>query len=157
MPPQYRRPNNLSALDSVLWHIRKTDGCWIWSGSVQKAGYGVVAFNRKCILAHRLSWMAHNGDIPKGLFVCHKCDNPPCINPDHLFLGTALDNANDRDSKHRGYDRRGTKNGRSKLSEISVQEIRLRFASKENRKGIALDFGIGLTQLRRIANGVHWK
>lgn len=158
MPSQYRRPNNLPALEAILWHTNKTDTCWLWTGATQKKfGYGLILHQGRCILAHRLSWEAHNGPITNGLHVCHHCDNPPCVNPAHLFLGTCLDNMRDRDAKGRGYDRRGTKNGRAKLTPERVVELRHRFAAGEKRRNLMNEFGIGQTQLRRIANGVHWR
>ena len=77
-------------------------GCWEWTGCRLPTGYGHIGFyqNRNCG-THRVAWILTHGDIPKGLCVCHKCDNPPCINPDHLFLGTRADNVHDRDAKGR--------------------------------------------------------
>jgi hypothetical protein len=71
--------------------------CWAWSGRKDKAGYGLISNNR----AHRISYEIHKGEIPRGMFVCHRCDNPECCNPDHLFLGTAYDNNIDRAMKTR--------------------------------------------------------
>lgn len=87
-------------------HIQKTDSCWLWTGSKTSFGYGQMSFgphdgSRRTWPAHKVSWMLHKGDIPDGLFVCHQCDNPPCVNPDHLFLGTAGDNTRDCISKGR--------------------------------------------------------
>jgi hypothetical protein len=70
-------------------------GCWLWTGSVDKSGYGTTKLDGKWRTMHRLSWEYHNGQIPKGLQVLHKCDVPSCINPEHLFLGTQKDNVHD--------------------------------------------------------------
>lgn len=83
-------------------------GCWIWLGSVDKNGYGILSFyaegKRTHVRAHRASFTAFNGQIPEGFFVCHKCDVPGCVNPHHLFAGTALDNTRDMIAKGRdGY------------------------------------------------------
>ena len=74
--------------------------CWIWTACVVK-GYGSIVFSRVARQAHRVSWELFMGDIPDNLFVCHHCDNPPCVNPNHLFLGTAKDNYHDMKNKNR--------------------------------------------------------
>lgn len=90
-------------LEQRFWlKVEKSDGCWLWMSVRKVAGYGYLAAGRKRRLpAHRLSWELHNGPIPDGLWVLHHCDNPPCVRPDHLFLGTAKQNADDREGKGR--------------------------------------------------------
>jgi hypothetical protein len=84
-------------------NIKTKDECWEWLGSKRgPQGYGGYTIHKNTFYAHRLSWIYIYGDIPKGLYVCHKCDNPICVNPYHLFLGTAKDNAQDRENKCRG-------------------------------------------------------
>lgn len=76
--------------------------CWYWMGQVDRDGYGKVRFNGKYPTAHRASYEMHIGPISPGLCVCHSCDEPSCVNPDHLWLGTVADNARDREAKGRG-------------------------------------------------------
>ena len=76
-------------------------GCWLWLGYGDKDGYGKFQVNNKRWSAHRYSWFLHNGGIPNGMCVLHRCDNPPCVNPKHLWLGTSSENTADRDRKGR--------------------------------------------------------
>jgi hypothetical protein len=93
------------SLEERFWaKVRKSEGCWEWVGSKIPKGYGNIGISYrppKSALAHRVSWEIHFGPIPGGMFVCHHCDNPGCVRPDHLFLGTNLDNIRDSESKGR--------------------------------------------------------
>ncbi len=76
--------------------VDKSGKCWIWRGSKLKTGYGRFHFAGKTITAHRISWMLAHGSIEEGMHVLHKCDNPPCVNPDHLYIGTHTQNMQDK-------------------------------------------------------------
>ncbi len=94
-------------MDRFFHKVDKASDCWGWLAGKDKDGYGKIKVSGKTVQAHRLSWNIHNGSVPEGVHVLHHCDNPSCVNPDHLFLGTHLDNMHDRDAKGRnGYSRR---------------------------------------------------
>lgn len=106
-----------------FWNrVDKTKDCWIYTGYRNYHGYGHINY-KKYIFAHVYSWEEINGEVPKGSYVCHKCDNPPCCNPDHLFLGDAEVNAKDRESKGRGNQPVGFKNGKCKYNSDIKQII----------------------------------
>lgn len=138
-------------------HPRLKSRCWLWIGHVASDGYGVVRYARKAIGAHRRHWELVNGEIPKGLRVLHKCDNRRCVNPEHLFIGTDLDNIRDRDSK--GRQVRGERSHLSKLTDEKVLEIRRIYAvrGKSAMSGLAKRFGVTVSQIRWIVNRWCWK
>jgi hypothetical protein len=105
-----------------LDRIQNKNGCWIWCGYVAKHGYGVTSYRSKTMLAHRLSWILFRGELEKDIDICHHCDNPKCVNPDHLFSGTAKDNVIDCFNKKRK-SHKGENHPGAKISEIDVMEI----------------------------------
>jgi len=137
---------------------RSDDECWPWKASGVD-GYGVIGSggrNGIMLRASRVSWEFANGPIPNGLCVCHRCDNPPCVNPAHLFLGTLGDNNADTRSKGKhGYRRHvGTVNGRAILNEAQVLEIR---DSIEPARVFAAKYGVCEGTIWAIRQGRNWK
>jgi len=138
--------------DQRFWEkVLKTDGCWIWVGSRSTAGYGNIRGARTVLYAHRVSYELHVGPIPAGLFVCHRCDTPACVNPAHLFLGTPADNLHDMATKGRWRGRRGASSPRAAFSWPDVQVIRSRIAAGESRRGIAKEYGVHSTTIANLA------
>lgn len=117
-------------IDYKFWrHVDKknNDECWNWTGSKDKKGYGLFSLGHTTIHTNRMSWILTNGEIPEGLLVCHKCDNPSCVNPNHLFLGANKDNNQDKINKGRAVfpkQKTGKENSNGKLSSEDVKEIR---------------------------------
>lgn len=135
-------------------------GCHLWLGRMCSNGrYGALNTRAKRLMAHRVSYETHRGPIPEGMFVCHKCDVTSCVNPAHLFLGTAADNMRDMAEKGRakfvrGGSRPGEKNGRAKLSAMQVLCIR---ADTRRISAVAKSYGISWRQARDIKERRLWK
>lgn len=140
--------------DRFWARVQKTDSCWEWTGPVRGKGYGAVRFDGRMQSAHRVSWEMANGPIADGLHVLHRCDNPPCINPDHLFLGTQQDNTDDMLAKGRAA--RGVVNGRAKLTPVQVEEIREAHASGRGVSDLARHYGVARITVRKIVTGQSW-
>ena len=114
----------MQSMEDRFWaKVDKSGNCWNWAAG-KRRGYGRFVIKNKSKGAHRVSWEMANGKIPDGSLVCHSCDNPSCVNPDHLFLGTHATNNKDRDEKGRAVYVRGDKHGNSKLNEIDIFLIR---------------------------------
>lgn len=128
--------------------VHKTDGCWEWRGGIGKNGYGckVRVGPRSEEVAHRphrLSWELHNGPIPPGLFVCHRCDNRACVNPDHLFLGTAADNNRDRAAKGRG-------------AKVPIETARAIRSDTISNRAAAQKYGVSTGYVSYVRSGRVW-
>lgn len=144
-------------LEARFWEkVRKTEGCWLWEGaSPGDRGYGTIRVGDDNVGTHRVSWMLHYGPIPEGKIVCHHCDTPECVRPDHLFLGTEQDNIDDRDAKNR--QARGETSGMSKLTDESVREIRRLRSIGHTQQDIADRFGVSSVAVSCVLLGKTWK
>lgn len=131
-------------------------GCLEWTGSRIATGYGRVRHNGRLACTHRLAYMFAHGEIPEGQYVLHRCDNPPCCNPDHLFLGDQFDNMRDMIRKGRLYNRTGSKNGCSKLTEDDVREIRRLKAEGVKQVRLAERFGVSTVAISLIVLRKKW-
>lgn len=136
-------------------YTKQPSGCWEWNLALDKNGYGLYTIERKQIQAHRFTFLADGIDI-KGKHVCHKCDNPSCVNPEHLFVGSALDNNRDKVSKNR--QSRGMTHGKSKLTNDDIIAIREEF--KNPRRGLirtlCKKYNISYPWMKRIQNNTAW-
>jgi len=135
------------------------DNCWEWLACKDRKGYGQIRTGKRTIGAHRLSWIIHNGKIPEGMLVCHSCDNPGCVNPDHLFLGTNKDNIQDASKKGRMTGPRGEAAHTSKLTEKQVLAIRHEYASMDikSQSKLADKYHVSGATISYIINGHRWK
>lgn len=159
-------PRNPQQQKIDFWrNVKKSNAsnCWEWSGGKAShetgRNYGVAWLFGKKWKAHRAAWVFEFGPIPEGVLVCHKCDNPPCCNPSHLFLGSNKDNAQDCINKGRGNKEKGEDRYNAKLTQEEVREIRKRYKPRcKMNSGIKLagEFGVGVTMISAIVNRKKW-
>ena len=131
------------------------DACWPWLGARDAAGYGNFSMRKRPRRAHRHSYELAVGPIPEGMFVCHRCDNPPCCNPSHLFLGTPADNSADMTRKGRSL--KGERNRRRKLCDTDIPKVRALIAGKRSMLSVAAKFGVSHQTIRRIIRKTSWR
>jgi len=129
-------------------------GCWVWQGAKFSKGYGAIQLGvGNTARTHRVSYVLHNGPFDDDLVVCHKCDNPACVNPLHLFLGTEADNAADRKNKGRSARQYGGKNGQSKLTDNIVVSI---YQDPRTNRDIAAEYGVASSLVSQIRHRKIW-
>lgn len=186
MPPKYTPAEAEASFWSKVDRSGGDDACWPWTAARTAFGYGTTWWRGEAQRAHRVAWAIAIGPIPDGLHVCHSCDDPPCCNPAHLWLGTAADNAADRDRKGRtGAARgdahgarlhperlargdrsgarlhperlaRGEANGSAKLDEAAVREIRRRHAQGESAKALGRYMGVSGFAITCVVTRKTW-
>ncbi len=132
------------------------DACWPWTRHRSSRGYGevrAISIHKGPTRAHRAAYIFEYGDFDRSLFVCHKCDNPPCCNPKHLFLGDRFDNAQDKARKGRGRKQNGEMNHMAKFEEFEIHYIR---ETKIHSTLLARAFGVNRRCIERIRTGQRW-
>jgi len=147
------------SVDERFWRgveIRGQDECWPRPGNANSRGYGRFHVSHRVFMrSNRMAWILTKGQIPPGQKVLHSCDNPPCVNPRHLFLGSDLDNALDRNRK--GRQARGERQGAAKLTEDGVREIRRAVEAGESQRAIARRLGVVQAQVSRVHLRKSWR
>ncbi len=165
MPNVTAHIHTSSALtEKFMRAVQQTDFCWLWTFFRDRKGYGRFntrdAEGKPCtVFAHRYSYTAHVGAIPQGMFVCHRCDNPQCVNPAHLFLGTNTDNVRDMDAKGRRVNNqpKGSAHGSAKLNEAKAAEIFALVRSRQmTQRAVAKRFGVCFSTVNHINTGRLW-
>lgn len=143
--------------DRFMLKVNKTDTCWLWLGNTDKDGYGRFPItHNKEMRAHRFAYELFKDKIPSSkVFVCHECDNPACVNPEHLWLGDALSNNSDARRKGRSVNVKGEENGLSKLTWKQVREIRM--SAFANMHMLAKKYGVSRRNIGMIISNVTWK
>ncbi len=158
--PRTNHPPPLPPLERFWPKVdRSGDGCWEWQGFVNAGGYGRFRIGDHHHQAHRAAWMLLAGPIPDGLFVCHHCDNPRCVRLSHLFLGSPLENMQDRDRKGRGrvIGRPGERNPNALLTDEKVRAIRSIYAAGgTSHRELAAQFGVAVRTIRNVISGARW-
>lgn len=139
----------------LIRNVHKTESCWVWLGCKNAYGYGVMAYKMKRQLAHRWAYQIFNGPLKKGLGVLHKCHNPSCVNPRHLYLGNQKQNM--RDCVLASRQNRGFKNGQAKLTEDKVKQILFLLKTRQFLdREIAMEFEINRGTVNSIKLGKRW-
>ena len=165
-----KRGRRRTSIEERFWpKVDRQDGpygCWPWKAKCNRGGYGRIRVwvkgIKKTANAHRVAWILKRGPVPNGLLVLHRCDNPPCVNPRHLFLGTHKDNSQDMARKGRAVGRPphspGAKNGNATLTEKQAKQILARHRPwRITHKQLAAEFGVSWYTVGKLCRGENWK
>jgi hypothetical protein len=154
---EHRRAKNRATAQDRFWaKVDKTDTCWVWTGTVHPSGYGGLTMDGAVLYAHRVSYEWAHGPIPDGMFVCHRCDNPRCVRPDHLFAAAQLENMRDMHRKGRG--QAGEKHSSAKLAREQVEAIRVRYAAGgTSHTKLAKEYGVSPITIGEILRHEIWR
>ena len=145
----------MDVIERFEMKFKRSDGCWLWTAALSNRGYGNFSVKGTTIYAHRFSYETYVGPIPDDMCILHRCDVKRCVNPEHLFVGTILDNIRDMDAKGRRVipDRSGAHNGRSKITEEDVRHIR---NSPLSGAILGKQYGVHQVTIDRIKTRVLW-
>lgn len=163
MYPKYTTPTTADNVSNRFWSkVDKSGECWVWMAGKAPYGYGDCCIgNGRHMLAHRFAYEDAYGPIPDGMYVCHHCDNPPCCNPDHLFLGTAADNSRDMFAKGRNKpcrdQSRGERTASARLNADIVRSIRADYANGIIGTDLAIRYNVHFSTIYRIIQRETWK
>lgn len=166
--PKYLREYILDTASERFWKYvspEPNSGCWLWSGSQDRKGYGQLRITGQgpgsLKYATHVSLELHDRPVPPGMFACHRCDMPSCVNPDHLFIGSAQENTDDMIRKGRmrpfDYVARGSQNGGSRLHETDIPVIRRRLAAGETLRSVGLTYGVTESAICSIRLRHTWR
>lgn len=145
---------HIEAVGRFWGNVDKTESCWLWTGLRDKNGYGYMSFKNRNTRAHRFAYKLEHGDIPQGYCVMHLCDNPPCVRPDHLRIGTNADNTRDKVQKRR--QQKGAQIHTAKLTEAQVHQI-IELSESRTAGELAREFHVSLCAIYDVRRGNSWK
>ena len=150
-------PTREQAVKRFWSKVDRSGDCWTWQAATDRYGYGASCHNGRQMKAHRLAYLLFVGPLPAGP-ICHRCDNPPCVRPEHLFAGTPAINNRDRAAKGRSGDQSGERASRTKLCADDVRDIRRTYAKgRASQRELAARFGVSQTTIMLIVNRQRWQ
>lgn len=138
-------------------HTDKTGECWVWTGCKNEWGYGIIRIGKRTRLAHRVAYTVHVGNVPETILVCHTCDNPACVRPSHLVLGTTLDNTRDMVWRGRAVKAFGESHRDSKLTDADVLAIRAAEPRYGYLRRLAAQFNVSVSAVNKVRRKITWK